>query len=154
MQLQHSAATMALNNHSNIRWQIAWLSVLFFVPPWLPYCVIPRGYWLYILTTFCSWLITFLGSYLFTQFSLPDSNHATLYNFPNVAWLDGQKERSGWISQTAYCLKCSQNSKQQRERRSLYPLQQHGWNWRAFMLSEISQVVRDKYRMISPLTGT
>ena len=23
------------------------------------------------------------------------------------------------------------NSMQQRERRSLYPLQQHGWNWRA-----------------------
>ena len=34
----------------------------------------------------------------------------------------------------------------------LYPLQLHGWNWRA-LCSEITQVVRDKYHVISPLTG-
>ena len=29
-----------------------------------------------------------------------------------------------------------------------------GGNWRQLMLSEISQVVKDKYHMISSLTGT
>ena len=47
------------------------------------------------------------------------------------------------------------NTMQQIERRSSYPLQQHGWNWRVlWYLSEISHVVKDKYHMISPLTGT
>ena len=45
------------------------------------------------------------------------------------------------------------NTMQHKERRSSYPLQQHGWNWRA-MLSKISQAVKDNYHMISPLTGT
>ena len=45
------------------------------------------------------------------------------------------------------------NSMQQKEGRRSYPLQQHGWNWRA-MLNEISQVMKEKYHMISPFTGT
>ena len=34
-----------------------------------------------------------------------------------------------WIKKLWYIY--TMDSKQQRERRSLYPLQQHGWNWRA-----------------------
>ena len=34
-------------------------------------------------------------------------------------------------------------------------LWQNGWNWRAlYKLSELSQTVKDKYHMISPLIGT
>ena len=47
------------------------------------------------------------------------------------------------------------NSTQQRERRSLYPLQQQSiMELESIMLSEINQTLRDKYHMISPLTGT
>ena len=34
-----------------------------------------------------------------------------------------------WIQKLWYIY--TRNSMQQKERRSLYPLQQHGWNWRA-----------------------
>ena len=45
-------------------------------------------------------------------------------------------------------------SKQQRERRNLYPFATAWMELESIMLSEISQTVRDKYHMISPLTGT
>ena len=44
---------------------------------------------------------------------------------------------------------------QQRERRSSWVPFATAWmELESIMLSEISQVVRDKYHMISPLTGT
>ena len=46
------------------------------------------------------------------------------------------------------------NSMQQGERRSSYPLLTSWMELESIMLSEISQVVRDRYHMISPLTGT
>ena len=47
------------------------------------------------------------------------------------------------------------NCTQQREIRSSYALQQTAWiKPESIMLSKISQAVKDKYYMISPLTGT
>ena len=43
---------------------------------------------------------------------------------------------------------------QQRERRSSYPFHPSWMELESIMLSKISQAVRDKYHMISPLTGT
>ena len=40
------------------------------------------------------------------------------------------------------------------ERKELIPFRTAWMELESIMLSEISQVVRDKYRMISPLTGT
>ena len=45
------------------------------------------------------------------------------------------------------------NTKQEREGRSSYPSK--AWmELESIMLSEISQVVKDKYHMISPVSGT
>ena len=43
---------------------------------------------------------------------------------------------------------------QQRERRSFIPFATAWMELQSIMLSEINQMVRDKYHMISPLTGT
>ena len=43
--------------------------------------------------------------------------------------LSAHQQMSGFKN---YCTFTQWNSMQQRERRSLYPLQKHGWNWRAF----------------------
>ena len=46
------------------------------------------------------------------------------------------------------------NSTQQREKKKLIPFAMAWMELESIMLSEISQAVKDKYHMISPLTGT
>ena len=59
-------------------------------------------------------------------------------------WWKRPKCPSGneWIKEISHIY--TWNTTQQKERRNTYSSIQHGWNWRVIMLSEISQVVKDK----------
>ena len=56
-----------------------------------------------------------------------------------------------WIKKMWYI--CTMEYCSAIKRMKFCHLQQHGWTWRALMLSEISETEKDKYCMISLIYG-